>query len=118
MDGKTSKSFMSLRTQQTLLYDRCTCLKKKRNAKAVKVAAVLKCQIGLRRATWSWILKQWFSLVLPLEFALLLHTKIGQDPRLISEDEIVGYLHVCTNSMRWLAQLQYGKAGAVTVGRT
>lgn len=73
MDGKTSKSFMSLRTQQTLLYDRCTCLKKKRNAKAVKVAAVLKCQIGLKGATWICIFEQH---VLPQESALLLlHAK-------------------------------------------
>lgn len=79
MDGKISKSLMSLRTQQLLLHDRCTCQKKKkkRNTKAVKVAAVLKCQIGLKRATWICIFEQH---VLPQESALLLlHTKTGKD---------------------------------------
>lgn len=54
--------------------------KKNKSVKAVKVAAVPKCQIGLRRATWVWITEQQFSFVLLLESALLLlHTKIGQD---------------------------------------
>lgn len=51
--------------------------KKKRNTKAVKVAAVLKCQIGLKGATWICIFEQH---VLPQESALLLlHTKTGKD---------------------------------------
>lgn len=103
MDGKISKSFMSLRTQQLLLHDRCTRpkKKKKRNAKAVKVA-VLKCQIGLRKNTWIWILEQQFSFVLPLESALLLlHTKTGQDfPLKIKPSDICMYaqLHEETSS--------------------
>lgn len=111
MDGKIPKSLMSLRTQQ-LLHDRCICQKEKknRNTKAVKVAAVLKCQIGLKRATWIYIFEQH---VLPQESALLLlYTKTGKEFPL--KIKTLDYLHMCTKSVRCTPQPSHGKAGAET----
>lgn len=90
MDGKISESSVSLRTQQLLLHDRCTCggkKKKKRNAKA-EVTAVLKCQISLRGPTWTWISKQWFSLVLlvNLHYFYYVQKKAGFSPQIKSSD--------------------------------
>lgn len=66
MDSKIYESSKSLRTQQlaTSFPWKMHMLKKekKRNAKAVKVTAVHKCQIGLRGATWIWIFNSGFLL--------------------------------------------------------